>query len=52
MQHSEAKEQLEFLGNSLFVPSFFVVVGFLIDVRVFSQTLVSHITLVSAVVGA
>jgi Kef-type K+ transport system membrane component KefB len=51
VQHSEAKEQLEFLGNSIFVPSFFLVVGFLIDVRVFLQTLVSHIGFVSAIVG-
>jgi Kef-type K+ transport system membrane component KefB len=50
VQHSQAKEELEFLGNSLFVPMFFVVVGFLINVRVFFETLVSNLTLVSAVV--
>jgi Kef-type K+ transport system membrane component KefB len=50
VQHSEAKEELEFLGNSLFVPMFFVVVGFLINVSVFFQTFVSHLALVSGIV--
>jgi Kef-type K+ transport system membrane component KefB len=50
VQHSQAKEELEFLGNSLFVPMFFVVVGFLINVRVFFETLVSHVPLVSCIV--
>lgn len=50
VQHSEAKEELEFLGNSLFVPMFFVVVGFLINVRVFAETLVSNVALVSSIV--
>ena len=50
VQHSEAKNELEFLGNSLFVPMFFVVVGFLINVRVFYETLVSHVPLVSSIV--
>jgi Kef-type K+ transport system membrane component KefB len=50
VQQSEAKNELEFLGNSLFVPMFFVVVGFLINVRVFCETLVSHMLLVSSIV--
>jgi Kef-type K+ transport system membrane component KefB len=50
VQHSEAKKELEFLGNSLFVPMFFVVVGFLINLRVFFETLVSHVPLVSSIV--
>jgi Kef-type K+ transport system membrane component KefB len=49
-QHSQAKEELEFLGNSLFVPMFFVVVGFLINVSVFFGTLVSHAALVAGIV--
>ncbi len=49
-QHTKAKEELEFIGNSLFVPMFFVVVGFLINVRVFFETLVSHVPLVSSIV--
>jgi Kef-type K+ transport system membrane component KefB len=50
VKHTQAKEELEFLGNSLFVPMFFVVVGFLINVRVFFETLVSHAALVSSIV--
>jgi Kef-type K+ transport system membrane component KefB len=49
VQHSQAKEELEFLGNSLFVPMFFIVVGFLINVRVFVETLVRHVPLVSSI---
>ena len=51
VQHSPAKEELEFLGNSLFIPMFFVTVGFLINVRVFLATLVSHLPLVLSIVG-
>jgi Kef-type K+ transport system membrane component KefB len=51
LDHSEAKEQLEFLGNTLFIPTFFLSIGFLIDVRVFLQTLVSNTGLVVAIVG-
>src|SRR5262249_14468983 len=46
LRQGEAKEQLEFLGNTLFIPMFFVSIGFLIDVRVFLQTLVSRTGLV------
>lgn len=49
-QQSRAKEELEFLGNSLFVPMFFIVVGFLINVRVFLETLVNYVPLVSCIV--
>jgi Kef-type K+ transport system membrane component KefB len=48
---SEAKEELEFLGNMLFIPAFFVCIGFLIDVRVFLQTLVDKTGLVVGIVG-
>jgi Kef-type K+ transport system membrane component KefB len=51
LTHGEAKEQLEFLGNTLFIPMFFVSIGFLIDVRVFLQTLVASIGLVVGIVG-
>jgi Kef-type K+ transport system membrane component KefB len=47
----EAKEELEFLGNTLFIPMFFVTIGFLIDVQVFLQTLVERIGLVVGIVG-
>jgi Kef-type K+ transport system membrane component KefB len=51
LRHSEAKEQLDFLGNTLFIPMFFVSIGFLIDVRVFLETLVARTGLVIGVVG-
>jgi Kef-type K+ transport system membrane component KefB len=49
--HSEAKVGLEFLGDTLFIPIFFVSIGFLIDVRVFLQTIVGRPVLVSGIVG-
>jgi Kef-type K+ transport system membrane component KefB len=47
----QAKEELEFLGNTLFIPMFFVTIGFLIDVQLFLQTLVTRIWLVLGIVG-
>jgi Kef-type K+ transport system membrane component KefB len=49
--HGEAKAELEFLGNTLFIPAFFVSIGFLIDVRVFLQTLIGKPWLVVGIVG-
>jgi Kef-type K+ transport system membrane component KefB len=51
LNHSDTKEQLDFLGNTLFIPMFFVSIGFLIDVRVFLQTLVEKTGLVVGIVG-
>jgi Kef-type K+ transport system membrane component KefB len=51
LNRREAKEQLEFLGDLLFIPMFFVSIGFLIDVRVFLQTLVTTTGLVVGIVG-
>jgi Kef-type K+ transport system membrane component KefB len=51
LDHSEAKEQLEFLGHTLFIPTFFVSIGFLIDVELFLQTLGDHTGLVVGIVG-
>jgi Kef-type K+ transport system membrane component KefB len=51
LNHTEAKDQLEFLGNTLFIPMFFVSIGFLIDVSVFLQTLVTRTWLVVGIVG-
>jgi Kef-type K+ transport system membrane component KefB len=47
-----AKEKLEFLGRSLFIPSFFIVTGFLIDPVVFLQSIIGNFPLVCGVVGA
>jgi Kef-type K+ transport system membrane component KefB len=45
-----AKEKIEFLGNIFFIPAFFVVTGFLIDLKVFWATIVSTPGLVLAIV--
>jgi Kef-type K+ transport system membrane component KefB len=47
-----AKEKLKFFGDSLFIPSFFVVTGFLIDPREFYQTITDNLVLTSAVILA
>jgi Kef-type K+ transport system membrane component KefB len=46
-----AKAELEFFGNTLFIPAFFLTVGFLIDLRAFLTTMVNNIGLVAAIVG-
>jgi Kef-type K+ transport system membrane component KefB len=51
LSHTETKEHLEFLGNTLFLPMFFVSIGFLIDVGVFLQTLRASTGLVVGIVG-
>lgn len=48
---SEAKHELEFIGNHLFIPVFFLTIGFLIDVKTFAGTLVEHFWLVFGIVG-
>lgn len=48
---SEAKHELEFIGNHLFIPIFFLTIGFLIDLKAFADTLVTHFGLVCGVVG-
>jgi Kef-type K+ transport system membrane component KefB len=51
LRDSEGKEELDFLGHMLFIPMFFVSIGFLIDVGVFLQTLIARTGLVIGVVG-
>jgi Kef-type K+ transport system membrane component KefB len=50
VHQSPAKEELEFLGNTIFIPVFFVTIGYLINPRVFMATAVSHVGLVTAIV--
>jgi len=45
-----AKEKIEFLGNNLFIPAFFIVTGFLVDLRVFAETLWFNAPMVLAIV--
>jgi Kef-type K+ transport system membrane component KefB len=47
-----AKEKLEFIGNSVFIPIFFIATGFLIDPSVFLQSIADHFALASAVILA
>jgi Kef-type K+ transport system membrane component KefB len=51
VKRSEAKEQLEFLANTLFIPAFFLTIGFLIDVRVFARTIFENFGLCAGIVG-
>jgi Kef-type K+ transport system membrane component KefB len=51
LSDSEGKEELDFLGRTLFIPMFFVSIGFLIDVGVFLETLVARTGLVLGIVG-
>jgi Kef-type K+ transport system membrane component KefB len=48
---SEAKHELEFIGNHLFIPVFFLTIGFLIDLRTFANTLIAQFWLVFGIVG-
>lgn len=50
-RNSEAKHELEFIGNHLFIPIFFLTIGFLIDLKAFAETLVTHFWLVCGIVG-
>lgn len=52
VQDKPAKGKLEFFGNSLFIPIFFVVTGFLIDPVAFAQSMIHNFALVAAVVGS
>ncbi len=51
LNHSDAKEQLDSLGNLLFIPMFFLSIGILIDVGVFLETLVTKPGMVAGIVG-
>jgi Kef-type K+ transport system membrane component KefB len=48
---SEAKHELEFIGNTLFIPVFFLTIGLLIDLPTFANTLVTNFWLVAGIVG-
>ena len=47
-----AKEKLEFFGKSIFIPSFFVATGMLINPAVFVSSLVHNLTLVIGLIAA
>jgi Kef-type K+ transport system membrane component KefB len=52
VQNKPAKEKLEFFGNSLFIPIFFVVTGFLINPITFFDSITSNLGLVISIILA
>ena len=48
---TEARHRLTFFGHVLFIPAFFVVTGFLIDMDALGHTLATGLPLVVAIVG-
>jgi Kef-type K+ transport system membrane component KefB len=48
---TEARHRLEFVGRAFFIPAFFVVTGFLVDLEVLGRTLLNGFPLVVAIVG-
>jgi Kef-type K+ transport system membrane component KefB len=51
-EHHPAREKLEFIGKSLFIPCFFIATGFLIDPLNFLDTIRNHFLLVLAIISA
>lgn len=51
IKKSDVKDDLEFMGNLLFIPCFFLLIGAHIDVPVFIGTLIERLELVLAIVG-
>ena len=49
---TEAKEKLQFIGDTLLIPVFFIAIGNLIDVRIFVQTILDNFPLMASIVGA
>jgi Kef-type K+ transport system membrane component KefB len=52
VKEKPAKTKLEFMANSLFIPSFFVVTGFLIDPLTLVRGLSENFYLAAAIIGA
>jgi len=52
VKEKEAKKELEFIANSLFIPAFFIATGFLIDPRALAHSLASDLPLVLSIIAA
>jgi Kef-type K+ transport system membrane component KefB len=52
VQHKPAKDKLEFFGNSIFIPVFFIVTGFLISPTRFVDTILANFALTISVILA
>ena len=51
-QHKSAKEKLEFFGDALFIPIFFIVTGFLINPATFFASITGNFVLTIAIIAA
>ena len=49
---SDAREKLEFLGNGVFIPAFFIVTGFLVDLRLLATSITTDLPLVLGIILA
>jgi Kef-type K+ transport system membrane component KefB len=52
VREQPAKEKLKFFGDALFIPTFFIVTGFLIDPREFYHSITDNFGLAAAVIFA
>ena len=52
LAHGEARDKLEFVGNVLFVPIFFVMIGLGLDLKMFAESLTTQLPFVLAILGA
>lgn len=48
---SEARREIEFVANTLFIPLFFVAIGLIFDPRLFLETITRHLPLTLGIVG-
>lgn len=52
LEHGEAREKLEFMGKTFFVPLFFLLVGVGLDLKMFRESLSTQLPFVLAIVAA
>jgi Na+:H+ antiporter len=52
VQGKAAKKDLKFIGNSLFIPIFFIATGFLVNPRALAHSIRTDFVLVLAIIGA
>jgi Kef-type K+ transport system membrane component KefB len=52
VKEKAARKELEFIGNALFIPIFFITTGFLIDPRALAHSLATDLPLVLSIIGA
>jgi Kef-type K+ transport system membrane component KefB len=50
VRENPAKTKLQFFGQALFIPSFFIVTGFLIDPVAFAKSVLDHFGLVAGII--